>query len=509
MSGPAADWRKHLGSDLPAGLVVFLVALPLCLGVALASNAPLAAGLIAGCVGGLVVPLISRSSLSVSGPAAGLAAIVATGVTQQGFAAVCAATMVAGVLQLVLGAVRGGLVTAFVPSTVIRGMLTAIGVMLVLKQLPHAVGYDHEAFDNDEFLVEGEGNTFSLLLHALGAVRPGAVVISVVSAAILLAMRRPKLKISWLPAPLLVVLVGTGLSIAFDRWAPGLGLSERHRVDVPLDAIAALSFVSPASFASPGVWRLGVVLGIVATLESLLSLEAVDKLDPDKRHSDPNRELLAQGTANLLSGALGGLPVTAVIVRSSANASAGAKTRLSAFVHGALLLVSVVALASTLRLVPLACLATILVVTGADLANPRAFLAMWRRGLRVFAPYFVTIGAILFTDLLIGIVVGLVVGIAFTLRESMKNFLSIEDQGEMRVISFSKDAYFFHKAQLLDALNGAPEGTTRIVVAKGAADFVSEDVREALADFEALAVRRGIKLEVRGVPRASLMPGGH
>lgn len=509
MRAMISDWRKHLGSDLPAGLVVFLVALPLCLGVALASGAPLAAGLIAGCVGGLLVPLISRSALSVSGPAAGLAAIVATGVSQSGFAAVCAATMVAGLLQLGLGAMRGGLVTAFVPSTVIRGMLTAIGVMLVLKQLPHAVGYDHEAFESDAFLVEGEGNTFSILLHALGAIEPGAIAISAVSALILLAMRRPRFKIRWLPAPLLVVLVGTGLSLAFEAWVPALDLDARHRVDVPSDAVGALSFVPLGLFAESSVWRLGLVLGIVATLESLLSLEAVDKIDPERRRSDPNRELFAQGAANLLSGALGGLPVTSVIVRSSAGVGAGAKTRLTAFVHGALLLFAVLALASTLRLVPLSALATILVVTGADLANPRAFVAMWKRGPRLFAPYFVTITAILFTDLLIGIIVGLFVGLGFTLRESMKNFLQVEDRDGVRVVSFGKDAYFFHKAQLLDALDGAPAGTKRIVVVKGRADFVSEDVREALADFEALAQKRGITLEVRGVPRASLMPGAH
>ncbi len=503
-------WTTTLGRDLPAGLVVFLVALPLCLGVALASGAPLVAGLVAGCVGGLVVPLISRSALSVSGPAAGLAAIVAAGVSQHGFGAVCAATMVAGLLQLGLGALRAGVVTAFVPSTVIRGMLTAIGVMLVLKQFPHAVGYDHEAFDSDEFFVEGEGNTFSLLAHALGAIEPTAVTVSAIALVILFVHRRTAWKkVAWLPAPLVVVLIGTAIAWSYELWAPELSLDERHFVDVPLDAAGALVPVSLAPFSDFSTWRMGLVVGIVATLESLLSLGAVDKLDPEKRHSDPDRELLAQGAANLISGALGGLPVTSVIVRSSANVSAGARTRAAAFTHGVLILVSVLFLASTLRHVPLAALATILVVTGLDLADPRAFIAMWRRGPRVFAPYFVTIVSILFTDLLIGIVVGLAVGVVLTLRESMRNFLTIEDRGEIRRISFSKDAYFFHKAQLLDALNGAPEGTKRIVVAKGRADFVSEDVRETLRDFEALAVRRGITLELEGVHRASLMPEAH
>lgn len=503
-------WTKHLNRDLPAGLVVFLVALPLCLGVALASGAPLVAGLVAGCVGGLVVPLISRSELSVSGPAAGLAAIVAAGVSQHGFAAVCSATMVAGALQVGLGLFRAGVITAFVPSTVIRGMLTAIGVMLVLKQLPHAVGYDHEAFDSDEFFVAGEGNTLTVLGHALAAFEPGAVVVSLVSLAIIQLHRRTAWKkVAWLPAPLVVVVVGTLLSLAYEQWFPLLDLDDRHRVDVPLDVAGAIAPVTLAPFSDAQTWRLGLVLGIVASLESLLSLGAVDRLDPEKRHSDPDRELLAQGTANLISGALGGLPVTSVIVRSSANVSAGARTRTAAFTHGVLLLVSVLFLASVLRQIPLAALATILVVTGVDLSDPRAFLAMYRRGLRIFVPYAVTIVAILFTDLLIGILVGLSVGIVFTLRESMRNFLTIEDRGEIRKIAFGKDAYFFHKAQLLEALNGTPPTIKRIVVAKGRADFVSEDVREALHDFESLALRRGIVLELEGVPRASLMPGGH
>lgn len=510
MSPPVDSWRKTIARDLPAGLVVFLVALPLCLGVALASGAPLAAGLIAGCIGGLVVPLISRSALSVSGPAAGLAAIVATGVAEHGFATVCAATMIAGLFQLALGAFRAGFLTSFIPSTVIRGMLTAIGVMLVLKQFPHAIGYDFEAFDSDEFFVAGGGNTFSLLWRALTSLQWGAVVISVVSLAILLVHRNtPWKRVAWLPAPLVVVLAATGLGLAYDAWLPALTLEAQHRVDVPLDAATALAPITLAPFSEFATWRMGLVLGIVASLESLLSLEAIDRLDPDKRRSDPSRELLAQGTANLLSGAIGGLPVTSVIVRSSANVNAGGKTRAAAFIHGAFLLLSVVLLASTLRLIPLAALATLLVVTGMDLASPKGFVAMWRRGLRIFAPYFVTIVAIVLTDLLIGILVGGVVGIVFTLRESMRHFLTVEDRGGIRKISFSKDAYFFHKAQLLDALNQTPEGTKRIVVAKGSADFVSEDVREALQDFDAIAIRKGIVLELEGVQRPSLMPGAH
>jgi MFS superfamily sulfate permease-like transporter len=509
-SGVPVSPFRELRHDVPAGLVVFLVALPLCLGVALASGAPLASGLVAGVIGGLVVPLISRASLAVSGPAAGLAAIVASGVTHHGFELICGATMIAGLFQLTLGALRAGIIVSFIPSTVIRGMLTAIGLLLILKQIPHAVGYDHEAFDSNEFVVEGEGNTFSLFFHALSSIELGAVLISVVTIAILLTHEKTRWrKIAWLPGALVVVIVATLVNVALTAFAPSLALEARHLVDVPLDALSAISIVELDVLLEWDTLRLGVVLGVVASLESLLSLDAVDRLDPYKRRSDPNRELLAQGAANLLSGFLGGLPITNVIVRSSANVNAGAKTRASAFIHGALLLAAVLFLAPLLRTIPLAALATILVLTGYKLAKPEIFVAMWKRGLRIFAPFAITIVAILFTDLLVGILVGIVVGLGFTIREAMRKALETSDRDGTRTVRFTKDLYFFHKAAVLDALEHTPSGTKRVVIDKGAADFIAEDVREAITDFETLARSRGMELEVRGVPRASLMPGGH
>jgi MFS superfamily sulfate permease-like transporter len=500
----------ELRHDIPAGLVVFLVALPLCLGVALASGAPLASGLVAGCVGGLIVPVLSRSAVSVSGPAAGLAALVLTGVEHHGFATVCAATMIAGGLQLVLGALRAGVVVSFIPSTVIRGMLAAIGLLLILKQFPHAIGYDQEAFDSDEFEVAGGGNTFSLLLRALSSLEWGAVIVSVLTVTVVLTQERTRWrKIAWLPAALVVVVAATLVNAAFRAWAPGLSLEARHLVDVPLDASTAIDLVDLEPFTRAETYTLGLVLGIVASLESLLSLDAVDRLDPFKRRSDPNRELLAQGAANLLSGFLGGLPVTSVIVRSSANVNAGGRTRASAFFHGLFLLTAILFLAPLLRQVPLAALASILVLTGLKLASPRTFVAMWNRGKRIFTPFAVTILAILFTDLLRGILVGIFVGLAFTLREAMRNAVEVRDDGGVRIVRFAKDVYFFHKAQVLDALDKAPAGTRLLLVDKGAADFVSEDVREAIADFETLARGRGMALELKGVPRASLMPEAH
>jgi MFS superfamily sulfate permease-like transporter len=380
----------------------------------------------------------------------------------------------------------------------------------ILKQIPHAVGYDHEAFASNAFEVEGEGNTFSLLFHALSSIEVGAVIISLITIAIMLTQEKTRWKkIAWLPAALVVVVVATLVNAALSVWAPNLVLEARHLVDVPLDAASAISIVELEVLLEPQTWWLGVVLGIVASLESLLSLDAIDRLDPYKRRSDPNRELLAQGAANLLSGFLGGLPITSVIVRSSANVNAGAKTKAAAFIHGLLLLSAILFLAPILRMVPLAALATILVLTGYKLATPQMFIAMWKRGLRVFAPFIITIVAILFSDLLRGILVGIVVGLGFTIREAMRNALETTDEDSVRTVKFTKDIYFFHKAAVLDALEQAPAGTTRLIVDKAAADFVAEDVREALADFETLARTRGMELEIRGIPRASVMPGAH
>lgn len=508
-SGTPGGPLSALSSDVPAGLVVFLVALPLCLGIALASGAPLASGLVAGSIGGLVVPLISRSALSVSGPAAGLAAIVAAGVASWGFPTVCAATVVGGVLQLALGIVRAGVGVRFVPSTVVRGMLAAIGLLLILKQLPHAIGYDHEAFYSEEFAVAGEGNTFSLLARSFTAVEPGAIAISLGAIAVLLLHQKTAWRrVAWLPGALVATALGT-LAAELLASVPAFALESRHLVRVPLDASTALTLVDPALFIRGETLGLGVILGLVASLESLLSLDAIDRLDPYVRRSDPNRELIAQGVANVLSGLVGGLPISTVIVRSSVNVNAGAKTRAAAFFHGAFLLGAVLFVAPLLNRVPLAVLASILLLTGYKLATPEVFRAMWRRGWRIFLPFAVTVVTVLFTDLLVGILVGVVVGLVLTLREGAKNAVIVRDERGARTIRFAKDLYFFHKPQLLAALEDVPAETRRIVVDKGAADFVSEDIREALGDFETYAARRGITFVVLGVARPSIMPPAH
>ncbi len=510
MAPPRAPrWDLHplqnFRYDLPAGLVVFLVALPLCLGIALASGAPPLAGLIAGCVGGVVIPLVSRAPLSVSGPAAGLAAIVFSAVEQHGFAVVCAATMVAGVLQVALGALRAGFVVSFVQASVIRGMLAAIGILLILKQIPHAIGYDHENFAGESFEVAGEGNTFSLFWHALSSLEWGAVAISAVALLVMWSWEKTglKKKLPVLPAALVVVLLGGLLAFLYPTVAPGLDLDRRHFVDVPEEGFGALvgslSVLDWHAFLALDTWILGAVLGIVASLESLLSLDAVDRLDPFKRRSDTNRELVAQGLGNTLSGLLGGLPVTSVIVRSGANVDAGGRTQAASLTHGLLLLGAILALSSVLNMIPLAALATILVWTGSKLAHPSVFQAMWKRGADQFVPFIVTIVAIVLTDLLKGVLLGIVVGQVFNVRSAMRNAFTVDDEGEVRTIRFTKDIFFFHKAGLLAALDRLPDGTKRVVVDAASADYVELDVREAVHDSRENVERQGATLEIRGI----------
>lgn len=397
---------RDLRSDLPAGLVVFLVALPLCLGIALASGAPLFAGLIAGMVGGLVIPLVSRSALSVSGPAAGLAAVVLAGIRDVGMEGLAAAVLVAGIFQVLLGVARAGVLIQFMPASVIKGMLTAIGILLILKQIPHAIGFDVEKFGAEAFDVGDGENTFTVFMEALLDFRGGALLISAVAIPTLVLWDRTR--ITFLPAALVVVVVGTLLNLSYGSWMPSLSLAQSHLVTLPGGSLVEQVHSPPVrALLSAGVWKLAVTLAIVASLESMLSIEAIDKLDPLKRKTPMNRELIAQGVGNTVSGVLGGLPVTSVIVRSSANVNAGARSQLSAFTHGAFMLLAVVFARDLLQHIPLAALASILVVTGYKLAKPALFREMYRQGMPVFVPFMVTITGIIFTDLLRGIVIGM------------------------------------------------------------------------------------------------------
>lgn len=508
--GLLAHWR----ADLPASLVVFLVALPLCLGIALASGAPLLSGIVSGIVGGLVVGALSGSHLMVSGPAAGLTAIVIAGIAEAGsFARFLPAVILGGVLQVVLGAARAGVIGYYFPSSVIRGMLAAIGLTLVLKQIPHAVGYD-AGYEGDFAYRDPSGETtFSAIARAFEQIQPGAVVVALIGLALLAVWpRTPLAKVKLLPGPLVVVLAGVALNEAFRALAPGLVIRDSHLVKLPPDGPAAflgqLTRPDWAALGDPAVWTVAVTIGIVASLESLLSLEATNKLDPDKREAPANRELLAQGAGNIVSGFLGGLPVTGVIVRSSANVDAGARTRLSAILHALLLVIAVLALPIALNRIPLAALAAVLLYTGFKLAHPALWRTAWRLGWTQIVPFAVTVVAILFTDLLRGIGIGLAVGILFILAEHMRRspFEKVSPPGAVLTrYQLPDQVSFLGKAALARALDAIPPGS-RVEIDGRRTKRFDYDALEQLLDFRHTAKARGIDYRLVGIPEVPTTP---
>lgn len=493
--------------DLPAALVVFLVALPLCLGIALASGAPLLAGVLAGVVGGLVVGSLSGSHVAVSGPAAGLTAIVLAGIVELGYPAFLAAVVLAGVLQLVLGYLRAGALAHFVPASVVHGMLAAIGLILILKQIPHALGYDVDFEGDEAFLEAGGGNTFWDLGVAMMSAEPGAVLVFAAALAALLLWGRlaPRMPGGvWLPPPLLAVLAGTAVNLGLGLWAPGWQLQESHRVAIPMlhsaaEFTASFSFPDFSRVLDPAVLRMTLTLGLVASVETLLSVEAADKLDPRKRTTPMNRELKAQGVGNVVAGLIGALPITAVIVRSSANVSAGGRSKLATIVHGLLLLVSALLLAPMLNHIPLAALAAVLIVMGWRLARPRILLEQRRHGATQFAPFLVTVVAILLTDLLVGICIGVLVGVFFVVRSNFHSALVVTRDGDMVLVRFAKDVSFLNKPALIEAFAAIPDDV-EVVIDGTRAQFIDHDIRECIDDFLAAAPTRGITVELRRSP---------
>lgn len=495
--------------DGPAGTVVFLVALPLCLGIALASGAPLFAGIIAGAVGGLIVSALSGSQLSVSGPAAGLTVIVATAIQELGsYTTFLAAVVLAGVLQFLLGVARMGAIADYVPNSVIKGMLAAIGVVIVLKQIPHALGRDKDYEGDFSFLEKGNSNTLTDILESVLSANPGAVLIAAVSLLILVywdavAARGGRL-LQMVPAPLVVVGAGIGLNQALGLLAPGWKVVDpEHLVALPVAGNAReyfSQFTLPdwGALTNQKVWMVAGTLAVVASLESLLSLEAADRLDPYKRISPPNRELRAQGIGNIVSGMLGGLPVTSVVVRTSANVYAGAMTWMSSFIHGLLLFASTLLIPWVLNLTPLACLAAILIVIGFKLTKPALYRQMFRLGWSQFIPFVVTVTAIVFTDLLKGVVVGFVCGIFFIIRTNHHDAITVVNQENYYLMRFNKDASFVNKNELRSRLRKIPEGSHLIVDGRKAL-YVDQDIHEVLSDFSQLAPYKNITLEMKNL----------
>ncbi|HEY0137660.1 MAG TPA: SulP family inorganic anion transporter [Nannocystis sp.] len=494
--------------DLPAAIVVFLVALPLCLGIALASGATPLAGITAGVIGGVVVGSLSGSSVSVSGPAAGLTAVVLAGITDLGgYPIFLTAVLLAGMMQLGLGLARAGGVAHFVPVSVVRGMLAAIGLILMLKQIPHALGRDIDYEGDETFVEPGGGNTFSDIAEAVMHVEPGALLVFLVSLGVLLGWSRivPRIRNgNWFPASLLAVLAGTATNLALLVWWPEAALQASHRVAMPLlsspGALAeAMQFPDFSHILDGAVWRMAVTLALIASIESLLSAEAADKLDPWRRITPMNRELRAQGVGNIVAALLGALPVTAVIVRSSANVAAGGKTRLATIVHGILLLLSALFLAPWLNWIPLASLAAVLIVMGWRLARPRILLEQYRRGVGQFVPYVVTIMAILLTDLLIGILIGIGVGVFFVVRSNFRSAVIVTRDGDTVLIRFAKDVSFLNKPRLRGIFETITDGTS-VIIDGTRAQFIDSDIVECIDDFVVSAPTRDITVELRRSP---------
>ena len=501
---------SNFKQDIPSALVVFLVALPLCLGIALASGAPLFSGLIAGIVGGLIVAPLSGSPLGVSGPAAGLAVIVYGAIEELGaYPTFLAAVIIAGIVQVLLGMLKAGVIGYYFPSSVIKGMLSGIGIIIFLKQIPHAFGYDKNPEGDLAFIQQDGHNTFSELKYMLDAVSPSATLISLLGLIILILWERPWMKkmsfTTIIQGPLVAVVTGILLKIYFDGKI-GWELTGDHLVSIPVtEGLNGFlgQFTAPdfGAFLNPAVYTIGITMAVVASLETLLCVEATDKLDPYKRVTPTNRELLAQGAGNIVSGFIGGLPITQVIVRSSANIQSGGRTKASATIHGGLLLISAFAIPALLNLIPLAALAAILLVVGYKLAKPSMIIGMWKKGRAEFIPFAVTVIGIVLTDLLMGIALGLVVAIVSILWDNFKVPYKFDinsyELGQPIKIEFSEVVSFLNKASIQQTLNTIPQNS-KVLLDASQTLRMHPDVHEIVEQFQINAQTKNITVEVVG-----------
>ncbi len=501
---------KEFKYDFPASIVVFLVAVPLCLGIALASGAPLFSGIIAGIVGGIIVTLLSGSPLGVSGPAAGLAVIVLHAIQDLGaFETFLVAVVIAGVIQIVLGILKAGIIGYYFPSSVIKGMLAGIGLIIILKQIPHALGYDKD-YEGDLDFVQSDGETtFSALGSAIQSLTPGAILVSVISLIILIVWQQDFIKrikaLQYVQGPLVAVIVGILLNVGLGGTEWGLKASQVVSLPVASDLMSFVGQFTLPDFTqvfNPQVITIAFTIAIVASLETLLCVEAADKLDPYKRLTPTNQELIAQGVGNMFSGLIGGLPVTQVIVRSSANIQSGGRTKAAAFFHGVLLLICVAFIPNILNLIPLASLAAILIIVGFKLAKPSLFKSMFKLGWNQFLPFVITIAAILLTDLLVGIAIGLGVALFYILLTNFKApyFLQPKPHApdEPIRIVLSEDVSFLNKAKILTTLKNLPENSKVIIDASHTINL-DYDVIDILFDFKENAKYKHTELTFIGI----------
>jgi MFS superfamily sulfate permease-like transporter len=497
---------QHIASDLPAAIVVLLVALPLCLGIALGSGAPLFSGIIAGIVGGIVVGILSGSQLSVTGPAAGLTVIVASAIGKlPAYEAFLLAVVIAGIFQLIFGYIKAGVIGHYVPNSVIKGMLAAIGIILILKQMPHLVGYDTDFEGDESFLQNDHENTFTEMLQAIKFITPPAALIGSVSLAILIFWESAWVKknkiITMIPGPLVVVVVAVLVHEFFKTEAPQYVLENKHLVGLPVanDLNNFLSFFTSPDLQylnKPAVWTSALTLAIVASLETLLGIEAVDKLDPLKRITPTNQELKAQGVGNIVSGLIGGIPLTSVVVRSSANVTAGGKTKTATILHGVMLLICVMFIPTMLNKIPLCALAAILIFTGYKLVKIKLIKEFYFKGFDQFIPFITTIIAILVTDLLIGIMIGIGVGLFFMIRSNFRSAILVVNDKNNYMIRLRKDVSFLNKPIIKLKLDEIP-ANSYVLIDAIRADFIDKDIIEEVNAFLESAPSKNISVEIK------------
>jgi len=501
-------WFKH---DLPAGLSVFLVALPLCLGIALASGAPLYAGLLSGIIGGMIVPLISNSQLAVSGPAAGLTTLVATSIASMGDYKVFLLTVViAGAFQIVLGLLKLGLIANYFPSSVIKGMLAAIGIILIMKQIPLAIGYDQPDFWTSGFLNLFTSNHFlGNIQNFYNHTTRAAVLIALSGISILLFFQHPRAK-KWkvIPAPLVVVLLGILINGLLNDYIQTHALKQTQLVQISNNLFESILFPDFSKlFDTLQIWKDGILIGLLASLETLLCIEAIDKLDKKNRITPINQELLAQGVGNIACGCLGALPITAVVVRGAANVDAGARTKMAAFTHGLFLLLAVLLIPFILNKIPYASLSAILLVTGLNLTKPKLYRNMWSLGWKQFIPFSITILVILSTDLLIGVSIGLLLSIYFIIQNNFKAEYKITRKTingiESEYIKLNTNVSFLNKVKLRQVLDEVPEYCV-LTIDGGECNFIDYDILEIISEFENKAHDRHIELHLIGIEKVNV-----
>jgi len=504
----------NLKSDFASGLVVFLVALPLCLGIAMASGAPLFSGIIAGVVGGIVVGYLSQSHISVSGPAAGLTAIVLTAITDLGsFDIFLSAVFIAGLIQLALGFIKAGSISNYFPTNVIEGMLAGIGIIIILKQLPHAFGYDAD-FEGDQSFAQTDGdNTLSSLFQVFNHFQLGAIIITLVSLAILISWERIAFfkKFKLVPGALIAVIFGIVLNEMFISTGSSLAIAKEHLVSLPVpesldDFKGIIMLPNFAGLTNPQVLTVAITIAIVASIETLLCIEASDRLDPQKRYTNTNVELKAQGIGNIVSSLLGGLPMTSVVVRSSANNNAGAKSKMSTIIHGVLLLLSVLIIPVVLNKIPLATLATILILVGYKLAKPSTIKHFWEKGKYQFVPFIATMVAVVATDLLKGVTLGIVISVIFVLKGNLKRAYTFKKDeyadGDIIHIDLAQEVSFLNKAAIKETLNAIPENSNVVITAHDTV-YIAHDILDLIKEFKTTrAVDENIKVKLKGFKKA-------